>query len=91
MKDILLCCSDPKDIDVVIKAVKALCAIFCDILPTYRIREQKEGANEEGEKKVSKDVQSMRDYEQTMLSAYKEYLKILEVFVNTKPERIIKK
>ena len=33
----------------------------------------------------------MREYEQTLLSTYNEYLKILEVFVNTHPEKIIKK
>ena len=33
LKDLLLCCSDPKDIDVVIKALKALCDVFCDIIP----------------------------------------------------------
>ena len=75
LKDLLLFCSDPRDIDVVIKALKALCDVFCDILPSYRIREEKKEANEDatgegkdGEKKkqnhqqrVSKEVQSMRD------------------------------
>ena len=46
LKDLVLCCSDPK-IDVVIKAVKALCDIFSDILPTYRIREQKTNVTED--------------------------------------------
>ena len=48
LKDLLLCCSDPKDIDVVIKSIKALCDVFCDILPGYRIREQKTNVNEDG-------------------------------------------
>jgi nucleolar complex protein 3 len=39
ISDLIMLCSDPKDIDVVIKSVKSLCEIFCDILPTYRIRE----------------------------------------------------
>jgi hypothetical protein len=60
-----MCCSDPRDIDVVIKALKALCEVFCDILPSYRIREQKNNVTEDdkeksgGEKhsqKVSKEV-----------------------------------
>ncbi len=105
LKDLLLCCSDPKDIDVVIKAMKALCDVFCDILPGYRIREQKTNVQEDsgaaaGDKKenethgkglkVSKEVQNMREHEQYMLSSYKEYLKILEVFSKTKPEKLIK-
>ncbi len=32
----------------------------------------------------------MRDYEQIMLDSYREYLKILEVFSKTKPEKLIK-
>jgi hypothetical protein len=32
----------------------------------------------------------MRDYEQFMLDSYREYLKILEVFSKTKPEKLIK-
>ena len=45
-----MCCSDPKNIDVVIKAVKALCEVFSDILPTYRIREQKVNVTEDAGK-----------------------------------------
>ena len=87
LKDLLLCCSDPKDIDVVIRAVKALCQVFCDVLPGYRIKEQKPASEDV---KVSKDVQSMREHEQFVLGSYKEYLKILEIFSKTKPEKIIK-
>lgn len=94
-------CSDPKDIDVVIKSLKALCEVFCDILPSYRIREQKTNFNENGDKdgkegkgnksvRVSKEVQHMREHEQFMLQCYRDYLKILEVFSKTKPEKIIK-
>jgi hypothetical protein len=32
----------------------------------------------------------MREHEQFMLTSYKEYLKILEVFSKTKPEKLIK-
>jgi hypothetical protein len=32
----------------------------------------------------------MREHEQFMLTSYKEYLKVLEVFSKTKPEKIIK-
>lgn len=47
LKDLLIFCSDPKDIDVVIKALKSLCEVFCDILPGYRIREQKVDVNDD--------------------------------------------
>lgn len=39
LKDLLKFCSDPKDIDVVLRAVTQLCTVFCDILPSYRIRQ----------------------------------------------------
>lgn len=73
LKDLIMCCSDSRDIDVVIKALKALCEVFCDILPGYRIREQKVNVSEDAAKdeegkssashsqKVSKEVQSMRE------------------------------
>jgi len=32
----------------------------------------------------------MREHEQFMLTSYKEYLKILEVFSKTKPEKLIR-
>jgi hypothetical protein len=53
-------CSDPKDIDVVLKAVTHLCTVFCDILPSYRIRHFKED-EEKDAKKVSKDVENLRN------------------------------
>ena len=95
LKDLLLCCSDPKDIDVVIKALKSLCDVFSDILPGYRIRENKQENEDSGQQhntdtKVSRDVQSMRDFENFILDSYKEYLKILEVFSKTKPEKLIR-
>jgi hypothetical protein len=59
LKDLLKFCSDPKDIDVVLKAVNQLCTVFCDILPSYRIRQYKEGE----ETKLSKEVESLRTQE----------------------------
>eukprot|EP00347_Sterkiella_histriomuscorum_P017847 403347746 len=116
INDLLMLCSDAKDIDVVLKSIQALCEVFCDILPTYRIREQKtdvaedfgkakpnkgeenEGGEAKGKdkkdkksQKVSKEVKVMREYEQSLLQSYREYLKILEVFSKTKTEKIIKK
>lgn len=51
INDLIMLCSDPKDIDVVFKSIKALCEVFCDIIPTYRIREQKIDVNEDQSKK----------------------------------------
>lgn len=83
-------CSDPKDIDVVLKAVTHLCTVFCDILPSYRIRQFKEDGEGPEAKKVSKEVESLRNQEQFILSSYKEYLQILEVFANVKVSKLSK-
>lgn len=40
---------------------------------------------------LSKEIAQLRENEQFLLTSYKEYLKILEVFANTNPEKIIKK
>ena len=39
LRDLLTFCEDPKDIDVVLKAVTALCDVFTDIIPSYKVRE----------------------------------------------------
>jgi hypothetical protein len=65
-------CAD-NSLDVVLKATNGLCDIFTDILPDYRIRQL--GDDDKGEKeKVSKDVQQLREQEQTLLAHYKDYL-----------------
>ena len=56
LKDLLKMCSDPKDVDVVLKAVNQLSVVFCDILPSYRIRQYDEAEDT----KVSKEVESLR-------------------------------
>jgi len=73
LRDLLKLCSDPKDIDVVLKAMIALCDVFCDILPSYRIR-QYDDEKSKNEGKVSKDIEALRTQEQFILSSYKEYL-----------------
>ena len=40
---------------------------------------------------MSKEVKTLRDFEETLLKAYRDYLKILEVFTKIKPEKILKK
>lgn len=49
LRDLLTFCEDPKDVDVVLKAMIALCEVFVDILPSYKIREL-------GEKKDGKGM-----------------------------------
>lgn len=52
--DLIQLCRDPKDVDVVMRAVRALCEVFCDILPGYRIREQKVAVAEDEKKDSQK-------------------------------------
>ena len=54
----LLFTEDPRNIDVVLKAVQQLCRVFIDIIPEYRIREdhKKEDEKNNGAKKLSKEV-----------------------------------
>ena len=57
------------------KSIEALCEVFCDILPSYRIR-QYDNAGEEGKSnvKVSKEVEALRTQEQYIINSYKDYL-----------------
>ena len=43
-----------------------------------------EDGDKKGNKKVSKEVSMLREQEQFLLSSYKDYLKVLEVFSKTK-------
>ena len=74
VKDLLIFTEDPKDVDVVLKAVQQLCRVFLEIIPAYRIREDMQGGNqvddETGAKKgmkLSKEVAQLRDYESFLI------------------------
>lgn len=55
--------------------VMSLLAIFKDIIPSYRIRQQTEL---ERESKVSKETKALWDYERALLTHYQQYLQVLE-------------
>ncbi|PHH59569.1 hypothetical protein CDD81_2857 [Ophiocordyceps australis] len=55
-------------------AFMAQMAVFKDIIPGYRIRPQTEEATKD---KLSKEVRSTRQYEQSLVSAYQAYVKSL--------------
>ena len=85
LRDLLTFCEDPKDVDVVLKAVTALCDVFVDIIPSYKVRELGEKSetsmdenkapnNSKKNAKVSKDVEALQAQEQFMLKCYKDYL-----------------
>ena len=92
LRDLLNLCEDPKDIDVVLKAVTALCEVFSDIIPSYKIRELNEKKPEENkgngkgkqDVKISKEVEALQAQEQYILKCYKDYLQILETFSKLK-------
>ncbi|CAI9772826.1 unnamed protein product [Fraxinus pennsylvanica] len=59
--------------EIVILGLKSFLAVFKDTIPGYRIRLPTE---KEPEMKISKEVQKMRLYESTLLSAYKRLIAI---------------
>lgn len=58
-------------------ALASQAAIFKDVIPGYRIRPLSE---EEKSTKLSKEVRKLRNYEQSLLSAYKRYVEQLANF-----------
>ena len=92
INDLLLFTEDPKNIDVVLKAVQQLCRVFVDIIPEYRIREDASKKEEEnGAKKLSKEVTQLRNYESFLLETYKRYLTILETLSKIKPGHLVQR
>jgi hypothetical protein len=57
LKDLLLLCKDPVNIDVVLQSMNNLCEVFLEIIPSYRIRE----FNPEEEKKEGGDEKKPAD------------------------------
>ncbi|VEU42333.1 unnamed protein product [Pseudo-nitzschia multistriata] len=55
--------------------IMSLLAIFKDILPSYRIRQQTEI---ERESRISKETKALWDYERALLTHYQQYLQVLE-------------
>lgn len=56
-------------------AIMSLLAIFKDITPSYRIRQQTEI---ELQGKISKETKALWDYERNLLTHYQQYLQVLE-------------
>jgi len=54
--------------------IMSLLAIFKDIIPSYRIRQQTEI---ERESKISKETKVLWDYERALLTHYQQYLQVL--------------
>lgn len=88
---------DPKDVDVVHKAIGALCKVYVDIIPSYRIREDQsmdkvdDKTGKEKGMKLSKEVKQLRDYEKFLLDSYKEYLEMLERLSSLNPQSLVNK
>ena len=55
--------------------IMSLLAIFKDIIPSYRIRQQ---TDIERENKISKETKALWDYERALLTHYQQYLQVLE-------------
>ncbi|KAJ9058146.1 hypothetical protein DSO57_1015372 [Entomophthora muscae] len=71
---ILKALSVDKNIQIRKYALLTQLSVFMDILPGYRIRALTE---EEKAVKVSKEVRNLRIYEESLVSSYQSYLKIL--------------
>jgi nucleolar complex protein 3 len=56
-------------------AMMSLLAIFKDVLPSYRIRQQTEV---ERQAKMSKETKALWDYERNLLTHYQQFLQVLE-------------
>lgn len=65
MNDLLLLCEDNND-EVVRLTLKNLSEVFCDVLPSYKIREEEK----KEEAQLSKEVKKLREQEAFLLSSY---------------------
>lgn len=97
ISDLFVFAKDPKDVDIVNKAISSLCKVFVDIIPSYRIREDQttdtvdDKTGQEKGMKLSKEVKQLRDYEIFILRSYKEYLEMLEKLAALRPNKLVAK
>lgn len=91
ISDLFVFTKDPKDVDIVHKAIQSLCEVYIEIIPAYRIREDQskdtvdDATGQQKGMKLSKEVKQLRDYESFLVQTYKEYLEMLEKLSEIKP------
>ncbi|KAJ2996477.1 Nucleolar complex protein 3 [Globomyces sp. JEL0801] len=73
-------CTDKRDQVVKLSLLTQL-AVFKDIIPGYRIRKLSEV---EQAAQISKEVRKLRNFEETLLANYQQYLQLLDHVSNTK-------
>ena len=73
----ILFTQEPKDVDIVLKAIETLAKVFKEIIPSYRIREDAsldtvdDATGAKKGIKLSKEVKQLRDFESFFLQTYK--------------------
>lgn len=76
----ILFTQEPKDVDIVLKAIETLAKVFKEIIPSYRIREDAsldavdDATGAKKGIKLSKEVKQLRDFESFFLQTYKSFL-----------------
>ncbi|KAL4944408.1 hypothetical protein BDV06DRAFT_187561 [Aspergillus oleicola] len=65
-------------------ALVSQAAVYKDVIPGYRIRPL---SDEETSGKISKEVRKLRNYEQSLLSGYKNYIQTLLAFTKSSKDK----
>jgi hypothetical protein len=87
--DLLLEFLQDKNLKIIMKTMKVVRNLFCDLLPSYKIKiDQETNSNNkkkniDGKKSLSKEVQSIQSYEKCLLKYYEKFLGILSIFLKT--------
>ena len=61
INDLILFTEEPKDVDVVLKALQELCRVYLEIIPAYKLREDASTNNVDDETGANKGMKLSKD------------------------------
>lgn len=80
--EMLLTFLQDNNVKIIMKTMKLLKDLFIDILPSYKIRTDDSDKSQKS-KMLSKEVDSLHNYEKALLKYYEKFINILDVFTKT--------
>jgi nucleolar complex protein 3 len=80
--EMLLTFLQDKNVKIIMKTMKLLKNLFVDILPSYIIRTDDADKSQKS-KMLSKEIDTLHNYEKALLRYYEKFINILDVFTKT--------
>jgi len=80
--EMLLTFLQDKNVKIILTTMKLCKDLFVDILPSYKIRTD-DSENSQKSKMLSKEIDSLQNYEKALLKYYEKFINMLDIFTKT--------